>query len=613
MSRKDKLSEAEEINRVDISHIRNFAIIAHIDHGKSTLADRLIEFTGALSPRDLREQVLDTMDLERERGITIKAQTARLNYRSPAGEHFVLNLIDTPGHVDFAYEVSRSLAACEGALLLIDASQGVEAQTLANAYLALQNDLIIIPVINKIDLPQAQPEMVLDQVESIVGLPRDEALLVSAKTGEGVDRIIQAIVSRIPSPKGQEQAPLKALLFDAWLDPYRGVVVLVRVVEGTLHQGSEIILMSTSSVYEVEELGVLTPKPKKVNRLRTGEVGYLIAGIKDLREARIGETITAKERPTIIPLPGFREPKPMVFSGFYPAGDTSAEDLRLALDKLKLNDFSFTFEPESSPALGLGFRCGFLGLLHRDIIQERLEREFGVELISTAPMVEYQVDLKDGQQIKVQNPSQLPPLQEIKAIKEPIIEAIIITPDRYLGEILKLAEEKRGLQKKLEYISAQKVVLTYHLPLNEVVVDFYPRLKSISQGYASMDYELLGYQPSDLVRLDILINREPVDSLSLIVHRSKAYSTGRKLVQKLRETIPRQQFEVAIQAAIGSRIIARETIKPYRKDVIAKLYGGDYTRKMKLLEKQKAGKKRMRRIGRVDVPQEAFLAILKIR
>jgi len=613
MARKNKQVGAQEIKRVAQDHIRNFAIIAHIDHGKSTLADRLIELTGALPARDLREQVLDTMDLERERGITIKAQTARLNYESPQGELFVLNLIDTPGHVDFAYEVSRSLAACEGALLVVDASQGVEAQTLANVYLALQHDLVIIPVINKIDLPQAQPKVVLDQLESMIGLSREEALLVSAKTGEGVPAILEAIIHRLPPPQGKVEAPLRALLFDAWLDAYRGVVVLVRVMEGVLRPGSEIVLMSTSSVYEVEELGVLTPRPQKVDCLLPGEVGYLMAGIKELRLARIGETITSREKPAADPLPGFQEPKPMVFSGFYPAGETSAEDLKSALDKLKLNDFSFTYEPESSPALGLGFRCGFLGLLHRDIIQERLEREFGVELISTAPMVEYLVDLKNGRQIKIQNPSQLPPLSEVKQIKEPIIEAIIITPDRYLGEILKLAEEKRGVQKKLEYISAQKVVLTYQLPLNEVVVDFYPRLKSLSQGYASLDYEFIGYQPAELVRLDILINRQPVDSLSLIVHRDKAYVTGKKLVKKLREAIPRQQFEVALQAAIGHRIIARETIKPYRKDVLAKLYGGDYTRKMKLLEKQKAGKKRMRRIGRVDVPQEAFLAILNIR
>jgi len=613
MARKNKQVGAQEIKRVAQDHIRNFAIIAHIDHGKSTLADRLIELTGALPARDLREQVLDTMDLERERGITIKAQTARLNYESPQGELFVLNLIDTPVHVDFAYEVSRSLAACEGALLVVDASQGVEAQTLANVYLALQHDLVIIPVINKIDLPQAQPKVVLDQLESMIGLSREEALLVSAKTGEGVPAILEAIIHRLPPPQGKVEAPLRALLFDAWLDAYRGVVVLVRVMEGVLRPGSEIVLMSTSSVYEVEELGVLTPRPQKVDCLLPGEVGYLMAGIKELRLARIGETITSREKPAADPLPGFQEPKPMVFSGFYPAGETSAEDLKSALDKLKLNDFSFTYEPESSPALGLGFRCGFLGLLHRDIIQERLEREFGVELISTAPMVEYLVDLKNGRQIKIQNPSQLPPLSEVKQIKEPIIEAIIITPDRYLGEILKLAEEKRGVQKKLEYISAQKVVLTYQLPLNEVVVDFYTRLKSLSQGYASLDYEFIGYQPAELVRLDILINRQPVDSLSLIVHRDKAYVTGKKLVKKLREAIPRQQFEVALQAAIGHRIIARETIKPYRKDVLAKLYGGDYTRKMKLLEKQKAGKKRMRRIGRVDVPQEAFLAILNIR
>ncbi len=595
-----------------MQRIRNFSIIAHIDHGKSTLADRFLETTGALSARELRDQVLDTMELERERGITIKAQTARLRYIRPSGDEFILNLIDTPGHVDFSYEVSRSLAACEGALLVIDASQGVEAQTLANTYLALQNNLVLVPVINKIDLPQADAEQTLTQMENIIGLPRDEAILVSAKKGTNIGQVLEAIVKKIPSPQGNPQAPLKALLFDSWFDSYRGVIVLLRLVDGAIRVGSQVELLSTEAVYEVEELGYLTPKPVKVSGLSAGEVGYMIAGIKKLSHARIGDTVTERNRRAASALAGFREAKPMVFCGLYPAGESSIEDLREALEKLRLNDSSFQYEPENSPALGLGFRAGFLGLLHREIIQERLEREFGLSLISTAPSVGFRVVLKGGQTLEIRNPSELPGPHELLKIEEPVIEAIILTPDRYLGAVLKLIENRRGSQKKLEYIGSERVLLTYLLPLNEVVFDFYSQLKSLSQGYASMDYEFVGYREAPLVKLDILINREPVDALSLIVHRDKAYAIGKSLVEKLRRIIPRQQFEVSLQAALGKRVIARETIKSFRKDVIAKLYGGDYTRKMKLLEKQKAGKKRMRVIGRVEVPQEAFLALLQI-
>ncbi|MDI6698600.1 MAG: translation elongation factor 4 [Candidatus Saccharicenans sp.] len=593
--------------------IRNFSIIAHVDHGKSTLADRFIELTGALSPRELKDQVLDTMDLERERGITIKAQTARLTYRSRSGEEYILNLIDTPGHVDFSYEVSRSLAACEGAVLVIDASQGVEAQTLANAYLAIQNDLLIIPVINKIDLPQADIEMALEQLEHIVGLKREEALLVSAKKGTGVEEVLESVVRKIPPPRGSAASPLKALLFDSWFDPYRGVVVLVRVVDGTLKTGDRIVLMAAGAEYQVEEIGYLTPKPVRVEALSTGEVGYLVAGIKNLAHARIGETITHKLRPTEQPLPGFKEAKPMVFCGLYPAGESSIEDLRDALEKLRLNDASFHFEPENSPALGFGFRAGFLGLLHREIIQERLEREFNLNLITTAPSVSYRVVTTRGEVLEVHNPSELPEPQHLDRIEEPIIEALILTPDRYLGNLLQLLDERRGVQKKMEYISTSRVLLDYLVPLNEVVFDFYNQLKSLSQGYASMDYELAGYREAPLVKLDILVNYEEVDALSVIVHRDKAYRVGRSLVERLRQAIPRQQFEVVLQAAIGKRVIARETVKPFRKDVLAKLYGGDYSRKMKVLEKQKEGKKRMKRVGRVDIPQEAFLAILEVK
>ena len=596
-----------------MDRIRNFSIIAHVDHGKSTLADRFIELTGALSSRELKEQVLDTMDLERERGITIKAQTARLTYKSRSGEEYIFNLIDTPGHVDFSYEVSRSLSACDGALLVIDASQGVEAQTLANAYLAVHNDLQLVPVINKIDLPQIQIEETLEQMEHVIGLPRGDALLVSAKTGIGVPELFEAIVERIPPPKGDPAAPLKALLFDSWYDPYRGVVVLVRILDGELRRGDRIVLMSSDSDYEAEEVGYLTPKAVKSDVLRTGEVGYLIVGIKKLSDARVGDTVTHRQRPTARALPGFKPAKSMVFCGIFPAGETRIEELRDAVEKLRLNDASFQYEPENSPALGLGFRAGFLGLLHREIVQERLEREFGLTLITTAPTVGYRVTTRTGEVLEIHNPSEMPDPASIAMIEEPVIDAVILTPDRYLGALFKLIEERRGEQKKMEYIGPSRVLLGYALPLNEVVFDFYNQLKSLSQGYASLDYEFAGYREGPLVKLDILINAEAVDALSLIVHEDKAYTVGRALAARMRKVIPRQQYEVAIQAAVGKRIIARETVKPFRKDVLAKLYGGDYTRKMKVLEKQKAGKKRMRRVGKVDIPQEAFLAVLEIK
>lgn len=595
-----------------MKNIRNFSIIAHIDHGKSTLADRMLEKTGAISPREFKDQVLDTMDLEREKGITIKAQTARLCHESESGEEYILNLIDTPGHVDFTYEVSRSLAACEGALLVIDASQGIEAQTLANTYLALQNDLVLIPVINKIDLSQANPEIALEQLENIIGIKREEAILASAKKGIAIDQILESIVSRIPPPKGKPDSPLEALAFDSWFDSYRGVIILARIFEGTVRTGAQVELISSGAVYEVEELGYLTPKPKKVDRLIAGEVGYIIAGIRELSHARIGDTITEKNRRAAQALPGFREVKSMVFCGMFPAGESSVEDLRKALEKLRLNDSSFNYEPENSPALGLGFRCGFLGLLHREIIQERLEREFGLNLVTTAPSVNFKVTRKDGRVIEFHNPSRIPQTQEIQKIEEPLIEALIITPDKYLGVVLQLLENRRGEQIKMEYISTQRIFLTYRLPLNEVVIDFYNQLKSVSQGYASMDYEFSGFREASLVKLDILINREVVDAFSVIVHKDKAYSRGKKLVHRMRKLIPRQQYEVSLQAAIGKRVIARETIKSYRKDVLAKLYGGDYTRKMKLLDKQKVGKRRMKKIGQVEVPQEAFLALLQM-
>ena len=593
--------------------IRNFSIIAHIDHGKSTLADRFLELTGAVSSRETRAQNLDTMDLERERGITIKAQTARLNFKSADGREYILNLIDTPGHVDFSYEVSRSLAACEGAILVIDASQGVEAQTLANTYLALHNDLVLVPVINKIDLAAADVEGALEQLENVVGISRDEALLASAKTGQNVAEVLEAVVKRVPPPKGDPEASLKALLFDAWFDTYRGVVVLVRVFDGQVKVGDPIRMMGMQDEYTVEELGWLTPKPVKADRLSAGEVGYLIAGIKALGQTRIGDTITHRNRPATEALPGFKEAKPMVFCGLFPAGDTRIEDLRDALEKLRLNDASFFYENENSVALGQGYRCGFLGLLHREIIQERLEREFGLTLLTTAPTVSYRVTTKTGEVREVRTPSQLPNPAEIEVIEEPLLEAIILTPDRYIGAILALLEGRRGEQKKMEYISPQRVLLSYLLPLNEVVFDFFGQLKMVSQGYASLDYELAGYRPGPLVKLDILINRDQIDELSIIVHKDRAYSTGKALVERMRKAIPRQQYEVALQAALGSRIIARETVKAFRKDVLAKLYGGDYTRKMKVLEKQKAGKKRMRTVGKIDIPQEAFLAILEVK
>jgi len=596
-----------------MKRIRNFSIIAHIDHGKSTLADRLLETTGALSGRDLKEQALDTMELEREKGITIKAQTARLKYSPRPEEAFILNLIDTPGHVDFSYEVSRSLAACEGALLVIDAAQGIEAQTMANTYLALQNDLVLIPIINKIDLPQADISLVSEQIEGFIGIDPEEIILTSAKKGMGVEDVFQSIIRRIPPPQGDPSAPLKALLFDSWFDPYRGVTVLVRVFDGTIEPGTQIELMSNGAVYKVEEVGFLTPLPKKVSCLSAGEVGYVMAQIKELSHARVGDTITEKTRPAKQARPGFKEAKPMVFCGMYPAQQTGVVELRKALAKLRLNDFSFLFEPENSPALGMGFRCGFLGLLHKDIIQERLEREFGLNLITTAPNVSYRVTTKDGNVIEIRSPSQLPPSREIKMIEEPVIEAMILTPDRYLGPILKLLDERRGQQKKMEYISPQRVYLQYILPLNEVIFNFYDQLKSLSQGYASMDYEMKGFDPAPLIKLDILVNGEAVDALSMIVHSEKAYSTGRKIIERMKNIIPRQQFAVALQAALGNRIISRETIKPYRKDVLAKLYGGDYTRKIKLLEKQKTGKLRMKKIGKVEIPQEAFLAMLEVK
>lgn len=593
--------------------IRNFSIIAHIDHGKSTLADRLLERTGALSPREFKDQVLDTMDLEREKGITIKAQTARLCYQSKAQGEFILNLIDTPGHVDFSYEVSRSLAACEGALLVIDASQGVEAQTIANTNLALQNDLVLIPVINKIDLPHANLGFTLEQLERMIGLDQEEALLVSAKKGIGIDEVLESVVARIPPPPQDLESPLKALLFDSWFDSFRGVVVLVRVFEGVLRKGAQVELVAAGASYEVEELGYLTPKVRKVDSLTAGEVGYMMAGIKDLRHARIGDTVTEKNRPTLRALPGFKEAKPMVFCGMFPAAETGVENLKKALEKLRLNDFSFQYEPENSHALGMGFRCGFLGFLHREIIQERLEREFDLNLVTTAPSVGFRVTDKDDNVIEIHNPAQLPQPNTMKKIEEPVVEALIITPDKYLGAVLKLIKSHRGEQKKMEYISTQRILLTYILPLNEVVFDFYNQLKSVSQGYASMDYEFAGYREAPLVKLDILVNKEAVDALSLVIHQEKAYYVGRAVIEKMREIIPRQQFEVSLQAAIGKRVIARETIKAYKKDVLAKLYGGDYTRKMKLLEKQKSGKKRMKKIGRIEIPQEAFLALMQIK
>ncbi|MFB3922499.1 MAG: translation elongation factor 4 [Terriglobia bacterium] len=596
----------------DALHIRNFSIVAHIDHGKSTLADRLLEVTGALSKREMADQVLDSMDLERERGITIKAHAVRLHYRARDGNEYQLNLIDTPGHVDFSYEVSRSLSACEGALLVIDASQGVEAQTLANAQLAMNNRLAIIPVINKIDLPGAEVEATKQQIEHALAIDVNDTLLISAKQGTGIEEVLEAVVAHVPPPRGAPETPLRALLFDSWFDSYRGVVVLARVVEGTLSVGTRIRLWSNNQVYTVEELGVLTPKPVRVEQLCAGEVGFVIANIKRVQDTKIGDTITDNDRPASAPLPGFEEIKPMVFAGLYPVDASAYEPLRDALDKLRLNDSSFFYEPENSVALGFGFRCGFLGLLHMEIVQERLEREFNLDLITTAPGVRYRVTTKAGEVLTVESPTKFPPLSDIARIEEPIITALIFTQDEYLGGILALLEEKRGVQKGFEYVSSKRVLLTYELPLNEIVLDFYDRLKSVSRGYASLDYHFTGYRESDLVKVDLLVAGEPVDALSFICHREHAFPRGRVLCEKMRKLIPRQMFEVAIQASVGSKIIARENVPPMRKNVLAKCYGGDITRKRKLLEKQKEGKRRMKRVGRVDIPQEAFLAVLKV-
>ncbi len=597
---------------MDRQHIRNFAIIAHIDHGKSTLSDRLLEMTGSLAAREMQEQVLDAMDLERERGITIKAHAVRMNYVAQDGQQYQLNLIDTPGHVDFSYEVSRSLASCEGALLVVDASQGVEAQTLATAYIAINNGLDIIPVINKIDLPSADIPRTKEMIEQTVGLDTSGALLVSAKTGLGVPEVLEAIVKQLPAPKGDQEAPLQALIFDSWFDPYRGVVVLVRVMFGRLRRGTKIRLWWNGKVFNVEDIGVLTPKPVPVDELAAGEVGFLVANLKNVADTKIGDTITDDDRPASAPLPGFEELKPMVFAGLYTVDSHEHTALREALEKLRLNDSSFFFEPESSVALGFGFRCGFLGLLHMEIIQERLEREFGLDLIVTAPSVRYKVHKTDGALIEVDNPSRWPEQTAIEKIEEPVILATILTNEEYVGNILKLVEDKRGRQKNFEYVSSTRVMLTYELPLNEIVLDFYDRLKSVSRGYASLDYHLADWWESPMVKLDILVSGEPVDALSIIVHRDFAQDRGRALVSKMRELIPRQMFEVAIQAAVGAKIIARETVTAIRKNVLAKCYGGDISRKRKLLEKQKEGKKRMKRIGKVDIPQEAFLAVLRV-
>ncbi len=592
--------------------IRNFSIIAHIDHGKSTLADRLLEYTGALSDRERQDQFLDKMDLERERGITIKAQTVRLTYKADDGKEYTLNLIDTPGHVDFSYEVSRSLAACEGGLLVVDASQGVEAQTLANVYLAIENNLEVFPVLNKIDLPAAEPERIKHEIEEIIGLDAHDAVLASAKEGIGTREILEEIIRKIPAPEGDPSAPLKALLFDSWYDQYQGVVILVRIFDGTIKKGDKVLLMSSGRSYEALKIGVFAPAMVEVATLCAGEVGFIIAGIKEVKDAKVGDTVTLQNRQCEAPLSGFKEVKPMVFSGLYPIDTAQYEQLRDALSKLRLNDASFTYEPENSVALGFGFRCGFLGLLHMEIIQERLEREFGLDLITTAPTVVYRVHKTDGELVTIESANLLPPLQVIDYIEEPFILASIHVPNEFVGGILALCEEKRGCQREIKYLTQTRVMIVYEMPLNEIVLDFYDRLKSITKGYASLDYEYLDYRHSDLVRLNIMINGEVVDALSLIIHKDKAYYRGRELVSKMKELIPRQMFEVIIQAAIGSKVIARETVKALRKDVLAKCYGGDITRKRKLLEKQKEGKKRMKNVGNVELPQEAFLAILKV-
>ena len=593
-------------------NIRNFSIIAHIDHGKSTLADRLLEKTGALTKREMTAQVLDQMDLERERGITIKLQAVRLLYRASDGEEYILNLIDTPGHVDFAYEVSRSLAACEGALLVIDAAQGIEAQTLANVYLALENNLEIIPVINKIDLPGADVEKVKQELEEIIGLPGDEAILVSAKEGIGIEEVLEAVVQRIPAPVGNTEEALRALIFDSHYDPYRGAIAYIRVMEGKIHTHQKIKMMSHGGIYEVTEVGVFQPKMTPTDSLKAGEVGYVVAGIKNVKDTRVGDTITGAERPALFPLPGYRRTNPMVYCGFYPVDSGDYTVLRDALEKLNLNDAALVFEPETSEALGFGFRCGFLGLLHMEIIQERLEREYNLSLITTAPNVVYQVTLHNGKVLQIDNPARLPKTTEIASIAEPYVVARIIVPSTYVGAVMELCQDKRGDFINMEYLDTSRVSLTYEMPLSDIVFDFFDLLKSRTRGYASLDYELLGYRTSQLVKVDILINGELVDALSFITHNERAYQRGRELVGKLRELIPRQMFEVPIQAAIGQKIIARETVKALRKNVLDKCYGGDITRKRKLLEKQKAGKKRMKQVGNVEIPQEAFMAVLRI-
>jgi GTP-binding protein LepA len=592
--------------------IRNFSIIAHIDHGKTTLSDRLLQRTGAVAARDMGEQMLDAMDLERERGITIKAHSVTLGYKAKNGQDYILNLIDTPGHVDFNYEVSRSLAACEGALLVVDASQGVEAQTLANTYLAVDGKLEVIPVLNKIDLPGAEPERVREQIENIIGIDTAHTIAASAKEGVGIEEILEAIVTLVPHPTGSYEAPPKALIFDSWYDPYRGVVMLVRVVDGTFTKGMRIRLMITGGLYDIEDMGVFSPKATPRDTLSVGEVGFVIANIKKISDCQIGDTITDDKNPTLSPFPGFREVKPMVFAGLYPTDSAQYEDLRDAMEKLRLNDSSFSYEPENSGALGFGFRCGFLGLLHMEIVQERLEREFNLDLITTAPGVSYRVTTTKGEVLEVYSPSKLPPQANIETIEEPIINAMIITPPEYLGNIMKLCDERRGSQTKLSYLSKTRVLLEYDLPLNEVVLDFFDKLKSGSRGYASLDYHLAGYRAEKLVKMDLLVNGEPVDALSVICHREKSEIKGRALAAKMKELIPRQLFEVIIQAAIGGKILCRETVKAMGKNVLAKCYGGDISRKRKLLEKQKEGKKRMKRVGRVDIPQDAFLAILKV-